>query len=124
MIRKYGRGVTVSTLAGRLLKLSRPITREVRVRRGIGVRARDGIILRTDHYAPAGPDAPTILVRTPYGRGGINILAARLFAERGFHVVVSSCRGTAGSGGSFDPLWHERDDGLDWTPWTGSGASP
>ena len=109
--------MTVSTLAGRLLKLPRPITRDVRVRRGIGVRARDGIILRTDHYAPAGLDAPTILIRTPYGRGGINVLAARLFAERGFHVVVSSCRGTAGSGGSFDPLWHERDDGLDTVDW-------
>jgi putative CocE/NonD family hydrolase len=113
----YRRGVTVSALAGRLLKLSPPLTREIRVRRGIGVRARDGVILRTDHYAPAGLDAPTILVRTPYGRGGINILAARLFAERGFHVVVSSCRGTAGSGGSFDPLWHERDDGLDTVDW-------
>lgn len=87
------------------------------MRHAIGLRARDGVILRTDHYAPALPDAPTVLVRTPYGRGGANAVAARLMAERGFHVVVSSCRGTAGSGGTFDPMRYERDDGLDTVEW-------
>jgi uncharacterized protein len=113
--------VTVTALTGaaaaRLLKLSPPLTRDIRVTRNIGVRARDGVILRTDHYAPAGMDAPTVLVRTPYGRGNINILLGRLMAERGFHVVISSCRGTGGSGGAFDPLWNERADGLDTVDW-------
>ena len=106
-----------SATAARALRLPAPLTRDVRVRRGIGLRGRDGAVLRTDHYAPAVPDAPTVLVRTPYGRSGLNAVAARVLAERGFHVVVSSCRGTGGSSGVFDPLRHERDDGLDTVDW-------
>jgi len=106
-----------SATAARALRLPPPLTRDVRVRRGIGLRARDGVILRTDHYAPQLPYAPTVLVRTPYGRGGLNAVAARVLAERGFHVVVSSCRGTSGSSGVFDPMRHERDDGLDTVEW-------
>lgn len=122
----YRHGVTRSTsslatftsaTAARALRLSRPLTRAVTVRTGLGLRARDGAILRTDHYAPALPHAPTVLIRTPYGRGGLNAVAARVLAEQGFHVVVSSCRGTAGSGGRFDPMRHERDDGLDTVDW-------
>jgi putative CocE/NonD family hydrolase len=78
---------------------------------------RDGVILRTDHYAPAVDSAPTVLVRTPYGRTGLHGLAARIVSECGFHVVMSSCRGTSDSGGVFDPLRHERDDGLDTMDW-------
>ena len=74
-------------------------------------------MLRTDHYAPRIDVAPTVLVRTPYGRGGLTMLVGRLLAERGFHVVVSSCRGTGGSGGTFDPMRHERTDGLDTVEW-------
>jgi putative CocE/NonD family hydrolase len=100
------------------MRLLDVLTRPVSVRRGFAVRARDGAILRTDHYAPRGvPDAPTVLVRTPYGRGGLTALAARLFAVDGFHVIVSSCRGTGGSSGRFDPMRHERDDGLDTVEW-------
>ncbi len=110
-------GSAISTAAARVLDLSPPLAREVRARRGIGLRARDGAILRTDHYAPASTPAPTVLVRTPYGRGGLNAVAARMLAQQGFHVVLSSCRGTGGSGGSFDPMRHERDDGLDTVAW-------
>src|SRR5262245_50282991 len=106
----YGRGVgssitsLTSAAAGQALRLPPPLTRDVRVRRGFSIRARDGAILRTDHYAPALDGAPTVLVRTPYGRGNVYGLAARVLAERGFHVIVSSCRGTSGSTGEFDPL--------------------
>ncbi len=104
-------------MLARLIGLPPPMTRAIEVRRGIGVRARDGVILRTDHYAPALVDAPTVLVRTPYGRTGPPAVAARAVAEQGFHVVMSSCRGTFGSGGVFDPMRHERDDGLDTVDW-------
>ena len=46
-----------------------------------------------------------------------------IYAERGYNVVLQACRGTDKSGGVFDPLSHERDDGLatlDWIkqqPW-------
>jgi putative CocE/NonD family hydrolase len=42
---------------------------------------------------------------------------ARPLAERGFQVVIQSTRGTFGSGGTFDPLRHERDDGLTTIEW-------
>ena len=106
-----------SAAAARALRLPPALTRSVTVRRNLGLRARDGAILRTDHYAPHLDNAPTVLVRTPYGRGGVNAVAARMLAERGFHVVLSSCRGTGGSSGSFDPMRHERADGLDTVEW-------
>jgi putative CocE/NonD family hydrolase len=88
-----------------------------RVERRLSIRTRDGVILRADHYAPDVPDAPALLVRTPYGRGGPTGLLARAVAEQGFHVVVQSCRGTFDSGGDFEPLRHERADGLDTIDW-------
>jgi putative CocE/NonD family hydrolase len=114
--------MSVSTLAsgamGRMLGLPPPVARDVTVRRGLAVRARDGVILRTDHYAPALPSAPTVLVRTPYGRTGVNALLARTIAARGYHVVIQSCRGTGGSGGgTFTPMRHERQDGQDTVEW-------
>ena len=50
---------------------------------------------------------------------------ARPLAERGFQVLIQSTRGTFGSGGTFDPMRREREDGLatlDWVvkqPWFG-----
>jgi predicted acyl esterase len=41
----------------------------------------------------------------------------RLFAARGFHVVFQSCRGTFGSGGTFEPMVREVDDGHDTVEW-------
>lgn len=95
----------------------------VRRKRGIAVPMADGVLLKTDHYAPdtPGPHA-TILMRLPYGRRGFGPVA-EAYAERGFHVVVQACRGTERSGGQFDPFANERADGLatlDWIkgqPW-------
>ncbi|MEU5726873.1 CocE/NonD family hydrolase [Micromonospora sp. NPDC047738] len=107
----------LTRLAAVALRLPAARTRRVAVRRDIPVRVRDGVALRTDHYAPDLPGAPTVLIRTPYGRGGPIRLLGRLVAERGYHVVIQSCRGTYGSGGAFVPLVHERDDGLDTLDW-------
>ncbi|MET8232569.1 CocE/NonD family hydrolase [Micromonospora sp. NPDC005298] len=118
----------VARLASAALRLPAIRTGPVRITRDIPVRARDGVVLRTDHYAPTVPDAPTVLIRTPYGRGGPLRLLGRLLAARGQHAVIQSCRGTGGSGGTFAPLVHERDDGLDtldWLrrqPWWAAGA--
>ena len=110
------------TLASRVMQrvfhLPPPVTRAVRVHRRIAVTARDGVVLRTDHWEPRLRPAPTILVRSPYGRGGvIGLLSGRVLAERGFHVIVQSCRGTFDSGGEFEPMRHEREDGLDTVAW-------
>ncbi|MEU5913953.1 CocE/NonD family hydrolase [Micromonospora sp. NPDC047527] len=110
-------GRLVARLAAAALRL--PVTRPgpVRVTRHIPVRVRDGVVLRTDHYAPVDESAPTVLIRTPYGRGGPLRLLGRLLAARGQHAVIQSCRGTGGSGGTFAPLVHERDDGVDTLDW-------
>lgn len=100
-----------------VLRLPPSRTRRVRLTRDIPVRVRDGVSLRTDHYAPDRPNAPTVLIRTPYGRGGPIRLLGRLIGERGHHVVIQSCRGTGGSDSRFDPLVHEREDGLDTLDW-------
>jgi len=91
----------------------------VRVVAGIDVPAADGVPLRTDHYIPqlTGP-RPALLVRTPYGRGfPWAFLFGGLFAERGYHVVIQSCRGTGGSGGTYQPWQHEREDGQAAVAW-------
>ena len=91
----------------------------VRVAPGIEVPAADGVPLRTDHYIPqlTGP-RPALLVRTPYGRGfPWAFLFGSLFAERGYHVIIQSCRGTGGSGGEFQPWRHEQEDGQAAVAW-------
>ncbi|MGW7517468.1 CocE/NonD family hydrolase [Streptomyces sp. NPDC054796] len=92
---------------------------DVRWEPGLTVPAADGTPLRTDHYLPLGQgDFPTLLVRSPYGRGlPWAPLYGLLFAEQGFHVVLQSCRGTGGSGGEFH-LWRDEPaDALATVAW-------
>ncbi|MFG1652704.1 CocE/NonD family hydrolase [Micromonospora sp. NPDC049275] len=110
-------GQLVARLAAAALRLPAVRPGPVRITRDIPVRVRDGVVLRTDHYAPRDRAAPTVLIRTPYGRGGPLRLLGRLLAARGRHAVIQSCRGTGGSGGTFAPLVHERDDGVDTLDW-------
>lgn len=108
----------LSEIAGRVLRLPAPATRDLVVDRDVPVTMRDGVVLLADRYAPPGSGrAPTVLVRSPYGRSGaFGFLFGRLVAERGLQVVVQSIRGTFGSGGRFDPF-NERDDGLATLRW-------
>lgn len=94
-------------------------TRDVEVRRDIPVPMPDGVALLADHYAPRLPEKrPTILIRTPYGRAlHWGQMFGRPFAERGFQVLIQSCRGTFGSGGVLEPFLHEREDGLATVAW-------
>jgi hypothetical protein len=109
----------------RILKLPPAVTRRVEVTKDLQIPARDGVELLADLHAPRGvQDAPTMLVRTPYGRdGALSRLISRAMAERGYKVLIAAARGTNGSGGTFDPLVDERADGLatlDWLekqPW-------
>ena len=79
---------------------------------------RDGVDLVADHYAPTDATAGTILVRVPYGRAfPFSLIYARLYAARGYHVVLQSVRGTFGSGGDFEPMVHEAADGADTVVW-------
>jgi len=93
-------------------------TRAISVRRGIPIPMPDGVVLLADRYrARADGTQPIILMRSPYGRGGLHALGARAFAERGYQVIVQSCRGTHGSGGEFVAYRNEARDGratLEW----------
>ncbi|MEO6892382.1 MAG: CocE/NonD family hydrolase [Ktedonobacteraceae bacterium] len=109
----------LSRLVSRLAKLPPAKTREVLVERDLKASMPDGVVLLADRYVPRGSERPpTILVRCPYGRRGFfGLLYGRLFAERGFQVLVQSTRGTFGSGGAFDPYGEEHDDGLATVAW-------
>ncbi len=88
------------------------------VDRGLTVPMRDGTILLADHYAPVSEASrPTVLMRSPYGRGWQFAMMARPFAERGYHVLLQSARGTFGSGGTFEPGRWEAADGQDTVEW-------
>ena len=101
----------------RQLKLGPP-RNKITVDRNIPVPMRDGTILLADHYAPAGTGPrPTVLMRCPYGRGWQIAVTARPYAERGYHVLLQSSRGTFGSGGAFTPGKDEAADGQDTVAW-------
>ncbi|HTJ71731.1 MAG TPA: CocE/NonD family hydrolase [Actinospica sp.] len=118
----------ISHVLQRKLELGPPVTRRLSVQRDLRVPMPDGAVLLADRWMPkdGGDGLPVVLIRTPYGRGGMfGAFLARPFAERGFQVVIQSVRGTFGSGGVFDALRQERADGLatlDWVikePWFG-----
>ena len=92
-------------------------THRARVRRTVRLAMPDGIELVTRVFSPRGTGAhPTILMRLPYGFLGFSAVAMS-YAERGFNCVLQACRGTDKSGGEFDPLVHERADGLATLDW-------
>ena len=120
----------MSWLIARLAGLPPARLVPVAITRGMRVPMRDGVALLADRYFPArrapgdlrsdlrsDSPAPVILVRTPYGRGTLYSAIAELFAARGYQVVLQSVRGTFGSEGAFEPLRHEREDGLDTLAW-------
>jgi uncharacterized protein len=96
-----------------------PQRNSVAIERDLRVPMSDGTVLLADHYLPiVSHPAATVLVRCPYGRGApFSLLEAQLAAERGFHVLLQSCRGTFGSGGQFEPMRHEISDGQDTVAW-------
>jgi putative CocE/NonD family hydrolase len=103
----------------KLCRLPPAETYDVVVEKNLKVIMPDGVTLLADRYFPrGGGKPPTILVRSPYGRGGLSGLQyGRLFAESGFQVLVQGCRGMADSGGQFEPFRHERVDGLATVQW-------
>ena len=111
-------------IVGWPLKLS-PALYDVGLTRDLAVPVADGIRIMADHYYPKAPGAfPTILIRSPYGKGmeaGVVGLAYRFlaerFAERGYHVIAQGTRGRYNSDGEFNPFFNEAADGqatLDW----------
>lgn len=99
-----------------------PPTTDFVIDRRLRVPMRDGIDLLADHYVPQATDsarpAGSLLVRGPYGRSWpFAAMFGSVYAARGYHVLIQSVRGTFGSGGDFDPMVHEIDDGADTVTW-------
>lgn len=83
------------------------------------VPTRDGEQLATDVYLPTGTKEtrfPTVLVRTPYGKGKDEDQYYR-FLQRGYAVVVQDTRGREDSTGEWMPEYYEIEDGDDTLNW-------
>jgi putative CocE/NonD family hydrolase len=91
---------------------------EIARSRDVAVSMRDGVRLSANVFRPESPGRyPTILVRTPYGKGtGISPSYAA-FVDRGYAVVVEDVRGRYASEGVFQPLEQEPADGDDTLNW-------
>jgi uncharacterized protein len=93
-------------------------TRNYAVIRNVRVPMRDGVELLADLYEPIEPALGTILVTSPYGWNLIGAaMTGGMFASRGYRVVLVRCRGTFGSGGTFEPFMREVDDAADIVAW-------
>ncbi|MGI5490346.1 CocE/NonD family hydrolase [Microtetraspora malaysiensis] len=102
----------------RKAKLAPAETKDVTVETDLRIPTPDGVVLLADHYAPRGlGDRPAVLIRSVYTDRTKGGFLGRLIAERGFHVVIVSGRGTCGSGGTLSPFVSERDDGRAVLAW-------
>src|SRR6185437_12267750 len=111
--------LTAMSGARNLLKKSAPIHRET-----VWVAMRDGVRLATDVYLPTNGPAPTIAVRTPYGRAHEKLgPALQVLAQHGYAAVSQDCRGTGDSEpDTWDYYVFERDDSFDLVEWIASQA--
>lgn len=80
---------------------------------------RDDVRLAANIFLPIDAAAryPTILVRTPYGKGTGITPHYQAFVDRGYAIVAQDVRGRHGSEGSFAPLTQEPQDGWDTIEW-------
>jgi putative CocE/NonD family hydrolase len=110
-----------SWVFARAAKLPRASAADVVVERDVETKMGDGVVLLSDRwYSPSTVrSAPVVLLRSPYGRRQFGIFG-RLFSERGYQVVIQSCRGTFGSGGRLEPFLHETPDGAATVEWIAS----
>jgi putative CocE/NonD family hydrolase len=93
------------------------------------VRMRDGVRLSANVFRPdENGRRPAILLRTPYNKGDALTASYQSFVNHGYAVVVEDVRGRYKSGGVFEPIDQEIDDGddtLNWIaaqPWSDGGV--
>jgi len=79
---------------------------------------RDGVALSANIFRPTAQGRyPAILLRTPYGKGKSTTASYQSFVNRGYVVVVQDVRGRYQSGGIFEPINQEVNDGDDTLNW-------
>ena len=87
------------------------------------IPVRDGVKLAADIYRPAKNGAavearlPTLLTRTPYGKGNGDSEEAKYYAARGYVVVMNDVRGRYASEGTWRMLADDPNDGYDVVEW-------
>lgn len=94
----------------------------VRAFRRVPMTMRDGAVLRADLYWPRRETTPpALLVRMPLPQSASNLATAdtlgRVWAERGYAVIIQSVRGWSPSEGIFTPFVNEESDGQDTIRW-------
>ncbi|WP_219464084.1 CocE/NonD family hydrolase [Nonomuraea rhizosphaerae] len=88
------------------------------VTRDVRIPMKDGVELLADVLEPKGPVSGTILVTSPYGYNVLGTaMTGGVFACRGYRTVLVRCRGTFGSGGTFDPFMQEAGDAAGIVAW-------
>ncbi|HIE99433.1 MAG TPA: CocE/NonD family hydrolase [Fuerstia sp.] len=81
---------------------------------------RDGTELAANIFKPKGDGPfPTILSRTPYGKGSEKHGRGRAYARQGYAMVIQDCRGRGDSKGLWDPFRYDAEDGFDTQEWVG-----
>ena len=79
---------------------------------------RDGVRLSANVFRPSATGRyPVILLRTPYNKGDAITPAWQSFVNHGYAVVVEDVRGRYESGGKFEPINQEVNDGDDTLDW-------
>ncbi len=92
------------------------VTPETRLQ--LRVRMSDGVVLKANLFRPSGDGRfPTILVRTPYGKGTAITTGYQAFVDHGYAVLVQDVRGRYDSAGEFDAWKQEGPDGNDTIDW-------
>ncbi len=122
----FGRSRPHQTRLITQIRPSRSTTEEhysVIIEKDLPCAMRDGVTLYADVYRPnAEGKFPVILMRTPYDKTNIalgmgNQLHPVHAAQRGYAVLIQDVRGMFSSGGTFDALTVEADDGYDTVQW-------
>ena len=100
---------------------------QLTIEKHLPVPMRDGVLLATDVYRPAGAGPfPVVMMRLPYNKEQpvLLFLAGDILrvAQAGYAVVVQDCRGTWASEGEFSPYFQEAEDGADAIAWAAAQA--
>lgn len=109
---------TVSWYGLASLAVAAESTYEVEVRADAKIPMSDGVELAANIFLPkAEGKFPVVLVRTPYGKGGIKGGPGHAYASRGYVYISQDCRGKGASGGDWTPFMNEARDGKDTHQW-------
>ncbi|PYV14914.1 MAG: X-Pro dipeptidyl-peptidase [Acidobacteria bacterium] len=94
---------------------------DVEIERGVGVKMRDGVMLRADIYRPNSDGRfPVLLQRTPYNKAVCDFCLRA--AARGFVAIIQDVRGRYTSEGDWYPFKNESNDGYDTVEWAAALA--